>query len=250
MAHMDIVWERRSYSKEAFIEAWNSSSCVAEVCRALGLKSKGGNYETFRLTAVELGLSSDHFTTTYKQGKRVKRDLSEILVYGTRVTGVDLLKRMVSEGLFIRKCYKCDRTEWNDLPIPLELDHIDGDRQNNVIENLMPLCPNCHAQTSTWRGRNARKKEGSSVCRCGNDKKFQAAQCKQCHEKNRTYKIDWPATKTLLDMVEEFGYTGTGRKLGASDNAVKNRITRCRNAVAGSNPAAPTRRKDEVREEV
>ena len=45
-------------------------------------------------------------------------------------------------------------TEWNGLPIPLELDHINGRRDDNRLENLRLICPNCHAQTPTYRGRN------------------------------------------------------------------------------------------------
>ena len=43
---------------------------------------------------------------------------------------------------------------WQEVPIPLELEHKDGCRGNNQRSNLEMLCPNCHALTSTWRGRN------------------------------------------------------------------------------------------------
>ncbi len=52
------------------------------------------------------------------------------------------------------KCQLCYRTEWNDKPIPIELDHIDGNSNNNVRENLRLICPNCHAQTDTYKGKN------------------------------------------------------------------------------------------------
>lgn len=47
----------------------------------------------------------------------------------------------------------CGITEWLGKSIVLELDHIDGDNKNNVRDNLRALCPNCHSQTPTWRGR-------------------------------------------------------------------------------------------------
>jgi 5-methylcytosine-specific restriction endonuclease McrA len=52
------------------------------------------------------------------------------------------------------RCESCNNTEWLGNPITIELDHIDGDRHNNVKDNLRLLCPNCHSQTKTWRGRN------------------------------------------------------------------------------------------------
>jgi len=52
------------------------------------------------------------------------------------------------------KCQICGRSIWNGLPIPLIADHIDGDATNNSIENLRLICPNCDAQTSTYKGKN------------------------------------------------------------------------------------------------
>jgi protein-arginine kinase activator protein McsA len=53
-----------------------------------------------------------------------------------------------------RSCFICDRSYWNDEEIPIELDHIDGDHTNNELENLRLVCPNCHAQTDTYKGAN------------------------------------------------------------------------------------------------
>lgn len=57
-----------------------------------------------------------------------------------------------------RCCLICGIDNWNKEPITLELDHIDGDNKNNSRENLRCLCPNCHSQTRTWRGRNKKTK--------------------------------------------------------------------------------------------
>jgi hypothetical protein len=54
-------------------------------------------------------------------------------------------------------CNKCGNSEWNDQPIPIELEHIDGNSENNSIDNLELLCPNCHAQTPTYKGANRGK---------------------------------------------------------------------------------------------
>lgn len=51
-------------------------------------------------------------------------------------------------------CNKCKLSEWNGLTIPIELEHIDGNSQNNSLDNVELLCPNCHAQTSTYKGKN------------------------------------------------------------------------------------------------
>lgn len=67
--------------------------------------------------------------------------------------GKSTLKRVVIEARG-RKCEICDRSSWNGKKIALDLDHIDGNPRNNAFENLRVLCPNCHAQTPTYKGKN------------------------------------------------------------------------------------------------
>lgn len=52
------------------------------------------------------------------------------------------------------RCEICGIGEWNNQPLKLECDHIDGDHSNNRIDNLRLLCPNCHSQTGTYKNRN------------------------------------------------------------------------------------------------
>jgi len=55
------------------------------------------------------------------------------------------------------QCLICGLSEWRGKPLRLELDHIDGNRQNNRRENLRALCPNCHSQTETYCGKNVKR---------------------------------------------------------------------------------------------
>lgn len=90
-----------------------------------------------------------------------------------RVTSLEQVKTdQGRKALLLRtrehRCEICSNTTWNDAPLPLELDHIDGDHTNNASENLRIICPNCHAQTPTYkakntgRGRPRRRTPGSS----------------------------------------------------------------------------------------
>ncbi len=58
------------------------------------------------------------------------------------------------------KCNECGLGEWRGKPLVLEIDHVDGDRLNSTIENLVAICPNCHSITKTWRGRNKDRSKG------------------------------------------------------------------------------------------
>lgn len=66
------------------------------------------------------------------------------------MTSHKLRVRLLKEGVMEHKCQQCGLLEWNGKPIPLELDHIDGNRFNNNLDNLRMMCPNCHAQTETY----------------------------------------------------------------------------------------------------
>lgn len=71
-----------------------------------------------------------------------------MLVAG-RPTASALGRRLVDEGVLPRRCSRCLREDWQGKLIPLELDHVNGDRDDNRLENLRLLCPNCHALTDT-----------------------------------------------------------------------------------------------------
>ena len=77
-----------------------------------------------------------------------------LLVRNSTYHSNKLRKRLLKEGVLEPRCVVCGGTEWLDRTIPLELDHIDGDRSNNLLSNLRLVCPNCHALTPTYRGRN------------------------------------------------------------------------------------------------
>lgn len=152
---------RRSWTIEQLTTAVSASRSIRGVIDRLGLTICGGNYKNVRAYATKLGLDVSHWTG---QGHRIgshiptrsAAPLNEVLVRDRYSQPGKLKRRLLSSGILARKCAWCEGETWRGQPIPLELDHIDGDHLNNEIENLRLLCPNCHAQTPTYRGRNAR----------------------------------------------------------------------------------------------
>ena len=67
-----------------------------------------------------------------------------------------LRKKLLDEGYKEYKCECCGNSEWMGKPIPLEVHHKDGNRDNNTLENFELLCPNCHAFTDSYRGKNSK----------------------------------------------------------------------------------------------
>ena len=147
----------RNYTDADFIEAWTNSGSVRQVLGKLGLVESGGNYACAKKRADALGLTKEHMHgQSWNKGKKVgpKRPVEEYLSNQRPIQSYKLKNRLLAEGLKQHKCECCGISEWNGQPAPIELDHIDGNRYNNTIENLRILCPNCHAQTDTYRGKN------------------------------------------------------------------------------------------------
>ena len=87
-------------------------------------------------------------------------DLEKLLVADRKQTSrMHLKRRLFEAGLKEERCEICGISEWLDRPLGLQLHHVNGERHDNRIENLQILCPNCHAQTDTWGGRNGHRRK-------------------------------------------------------------------------------------------
>jgi hypothetical protein len=111
--------------------------------------------------AIErLALDTSHFAgRSWSRGATVPsrvRPLEDYLSNKYPIQSDRLRRRLVNEGVFERRCTCCKLDTWMDQPIPLELDHIDGNHQTNALDNLRLLCLNCHSLTPTFRGKNKR----------------------------------------------------------------------------------------------
>lgn len=137
------------------------SRTLRECLIKLGLRGAGGNYESFRRFCSKHNISVAHFRRgCWNAGVVIgpKRPLEVYLSNSARIGSHSLKLRLISEGVKERKCERCGITEWQGSPAPLELEHVDGNHSNNELSNLLILCPNCHALTPTYRGRNTRLK--------------------------------------------------------------------------------------------
>lgn len=128
----------------------------------LGLVPAGGNYEQIKRRIKELSITTEHFTGMgWSVGTHFRpywiRPVEDLLVSNGTSQSFVLKKRLFVEGLKQPKCELCGWAKKSlDGRIPVELDHINGDRYDNRIENLRILCPNCHSLQPTHRGRNKR----------------------------------------------------------------------------------------------
>lgn len=89
--------------------------------------------------------------------KKPKLTLEEYLKNSTDIQSNKVRIKLLEEGYKKHQCERCGLTEWLGQPIPLELHHKDGNRNNNTLDNYELLCPNCHAFTDSYRGKNCSK---------------------------------------------------------------------------------------------
>lgn len=151
------------YTKELLEPLVRSSTSFSEVVLKLGFTVSGGRYCYTKRSIVQLGLDTTHFTgrssnrgVSHKGGPE-KLTPDQVLVLdrnNRRKEGRDKLKRALLESGVREICSECGLPPvWNQKPIVLQIDHINGCPIDNRKENLRFLCPNCHTQTDNFGGR-------------------------------------------------------------------------------------------------
>ena len=126
--------------------------------KAYMARELGCNPKTINPLLERLGIQYDGNQSGKGYEKnREKMILKEYLEQSKDIQSNKVRIKLLDEGLKEHKCECCGLTTWLNQPIPLELHHKDGDRYNNVLENFELLCPNCHAFTDSYRGKNVNK---------------------------------------------------------------------------------------------
>jgi hypothetical protein len=151
------MYSKNKISDIMIIEEIKTGNTMNTCAINLGIK-----FSTFKRRAILLGVY------TPNQGRKgIKRNSSEFnkitislydIISGKHeghYTSSRLRKRLIKEGYKKNQCEECNIKEWNGKEITCELHHIDGNRGNNRLENLLILCPNCHSQTPNHSKRNA-----------------------------------------------------------------------------------------------
>lgn len=146
-------------SDKDFIQLIKSSINVSEVLFKLKMSSRGNSYG---YSQVRQRMSKLQLTTGDFKGKsaittrrnRMTTPTHQLLTENSKHTRGIVRRRIISENLLEYKCALCGISEWNGEELSLELDHINGVNNDNRIENLRFLCPNCHSQTSTYGAKN------------------------------------------------------------------------------------------------
>ncbi|AZM53486.1 HNH endonuclease [Streptomyces sp. WAC 01529] len=155
--------EGTRWTKELLIPAVAASSSVNGVLRYLGIEVVGGHHTHISRRIKAYGIDTSHFQRPSRLGiAKECRTPDQLLVEqgptGARRIQSDRLRRAMAELGVAERCAMCGTEPlWRGRPLPLEVDHIDGNWRNNRIQNLRLLCPNCHSATDNYRGRGKRR---------------------------------------------------------------------------------------------
>ena len=242
------------HTEEQYRSAAAMSRSIAEMCRKLGLAPRGGNYQTLKSKISKYSIDTSHFL-----GQGWNRQN-----YSLAPTNKTAIKnKLIRERG--HRCERCKNTEWLGEAITIELEHVDGNNTNNVNDNLLLLCPNCHSLTPTWKNKNRkldscecgnskltrrrwcdicreeklrldangvyiRKRAHQSefnpnFCRCGKQINAKSKRCNECQHEDQQ-RIQWPDHADLIAMVSASNFSAVSRELGVSDNAIRKRLAK------------------------
>jgi len=139
--------------KEFIISLVNMNHTKASIARQLKCKP-----ETLSRYLLSWGInySGNLRWTGIQRKKKEEMLLIDYLATSKDIQTNKVRQKLLKEKYKEYKCECCGNTTWLDNPIPLELHHKDGNNNNNNIDNFLLLCPNCHALTDSYRGKNSR----------------------------------------------------------------------------------------------
>jgi len=195
------------------------SMCRSDVLRYIGLPTQGsGNHRVVQRWIDKLGLDTSHFdyrrVLSMRQTGKACSTLTMDMVCTKNSTYSGRTVRRLVRHIIPYICSNCNVGDiYNELPLSLQLDHINGQHNDHRLCNLRWLCPNCHSQTATYGSRNRKLKSDSKKSRSIGVKR------------SIRHKVNWPTDiESLRIRVIEFGYEQVGRTLGVSGAAVKKHL--------------------------
>lgn len=241
----------RNYTDQDIKNNAAVSNSMSQLLTKLNLRATGGNYNNMKRLLQKLDINCQHWNGQgWSKGQRLK-DWS-------KYTSVSALKKqLLKQRGNICEC--CKNTHWMDFPMKLQAHHMDGDKTNNIPQNIQLLCPNCHSYTDNWKNTKTKQeiqnqvipqniqltengnliiqkkesiKQNLSVkikiqpvnkkcLQCDNlCKKSSSGLCANCMAKKKR-KIDRPSYQSLVNDVKYIGYRQVGIKYKVSDNSIK-----------------------------
>jgi hypothetical protein len=235
------VSRRRRFTEEELRDVVAASRSYSDALRRLGLRAAGGNHKTLQKYVRLWGISVEHFdpdAARMRARAGAAVPLDSVLVENSTYSRGHLKERLYSAGVKQRRCELCGQGEaWRGGEMAMILDHINGVANDNRLENLRIVCPNCAATFDTHCGRANRRLARVAQCPdCGAEFRPRDARQRYCSRacgqrrrdrprsrrpQSRPRKVERPPYEQLIREIAETSWSAVGRKYGVSDNAVR-----------------------------
>ena len=224
-----------------------TAKSMNDLCVLMNKRPTNNNYLYFQRIIDKYNLDISHFSSISKSKNNLhKLTIEERFSLRNDIVpnGSRLKEELLKLGIKEYKCECCGNSEWNGGKIPLQLHHINGNRYDNRVENLQLLCPNCHAQTDNYAGRNINNKtkkkytciycgkefyrgEGSSK----NSRTYCSTECRDKMNGRRNqyvrsvFKEESILRPTKDELIQSFkelkNFKQVGKKYKVSDNTIR-----------------------------
>lgn len=213
-----------NFTKDQILEIINSSNSYAEAAKQLGFLSTHGNtIDALRNYTIKENISTEHFHQ--KPNKCTKRTDENTLIEGSTASQSTVRRKFLAHTEIPYICSICGLEPfWNGQELTLIMDHINGINNDDRLENLRWVCPNCNQQLPTTGYRKDRTKnkihKEYRCCDCGKEISADAIRCPDCWNKYRTNQ-NYPDRDTLKRLIRTTPFTQIGKMYNVSDNAIR-----------------------------